>query len=333
MIAQPPFDTAELQRQDNYVVHPWEDFKNTGKNQRTIIGRSEGIYVYDSDGNRLIDGPAGMWCVNVGHGRREIAEVIAAQALEMPYFSPWSLGNAPAARLADKLRALSPGYHKGCLEVCRKYDVLYISDEVVTGFGRLGHFFASEAVFDVVPDIITAAKGLTSGYLPMGATLISDRLIEAVGGAGEGAAVFSNGFTYSGHPVCAAAALKNIEIIEGEGILEHVRKVGPYFQAKLQELRDIPMVGDVRGMGLMACVECKLEQEGEDSLSLDHEIGVRIDRHCQDLGLIVRPLINMCVMSPPLIITEEQIDDLVSILRQGIERTMDEARADGLCAA
>ncbi len=455
------FDTTELQAQDNHVLHPWDDFGSIDKNSRTIIGRSEGIYVYDTDGNRLIDGPAGMWCVNIGHGRREMAEVIAEQALHMPYYSPWSIGTPPAAKLADKLASLSPGdlnhvffttggstavdsalrfvmffnnildrpqkkhiisrskayhgstylsascsgkerdkgfldfetgfvhhipapnpyrrpqgmsldafceekvadlenkilelgadhvaafiaepilasggvivppegYHRKCMEVCRKHDVLYISDEVVTAFGRLGHFFASEAVFGVVPDIITCAKGLTSGYVPMGAVLISDALISRIQSAQSKSAVFSNGFTYSGHPVAAAAALKNIEIIEIEDLLTHAQEVGPYFQSKLQELRDLPIVGDVRGVGLMACVETNIADEGTDDLALDHAIGNVIDKHCQALGLIVRPLINMCVMSPPIVITKDQIDEMVGILRKGIERAMDEARQEGL---
>ncbi len=455
------FDTARIQTQDNHVVHPWDDIAKVGQNNRTVIGRSEGIYVYDSDGNRLMDGPAGMWCVNIGHGRQDMADAIAKQVMEMTYFSPWSLANAPAAQLADKLASLSPGdlnsvffstcgstaidsalrfvmfynncldrpekkhiisrgqgyhgstylsascsgkerdkslldfeqgfihhipapkpyrrpegqsleafcdekvadlenkileigpertaafiaepilasggvvvpppgYHQRCLEVCRKYDVLTISDEVVTAFGRLGHFFASEAVFGIVPDIITCAKGLTSGYIPMGATLISDRLIEQVSEASDGAAIFSNGFTYSGHPVAAAAALKNIEIMENEGMLEHVLKVAPYFQERLQTLRDIPIVGDVRGLGLMAGIESNLSDDIADPLGLDYEIGNRIDRHCQDQGLIVRSLINMCVMSPPLIITEAQIDDLVAMLRGGIERAMEEVKAEGI---
>ena len=120
-----------------------------------------------------------------------------------------------------------PGYQKRTLEVCRKYGVIYISDEVVTGFGRLGHFLASEPVFDIVPDIITCAKGLTSGYQPLGAAIISEKLFEKVSGSEAGGVIFSHGFTYSGHPVACAAALKNIEIIEREDICGHVRKVGP----------------------------------------------------------------------------------------------------------
>ena len=219
-----------------------------------------------------------------------------------------------------------PGYHKKCLEVCRKYDVLTISDEVVTAFGRLGHFFASEAVFGIVPDIITVAKGITSGYMPLGAVLISDRLIARLGDEQAESGIFANGFTYSGHPVACAAALKNIEIIERDKILEHAREVGPYLQARLGELREIAIVGDVRGLGLVACVECVVSRESKEPL----EIGARIGRHCQALGLLVRPAINMCVMSPPLIITKAQIDELVTALRTGIERAMEEVRSEGL---
>ena len=109
MNLQNTLGTDRLQELDNRVVHPWDNLQQVGQNQRTVVSRSEGIYVYDSDGNRLIDGPAGMWCVNVGHGRKEIAEAIAEQALAMPYYSPWGLATAPAALLADKLAALSPG--------------------------------------------------------------------------------------------------------------------------------------------------------------------------------------------------------------------------------
>ena len=222
------------------------------------------------------------------------------------------------------------GYHAACLEVCRRYDVIYISDEVVTGFGRLGDWFASESVFDITPDIITCAKGLTSGYVPLGAVLISDRLISNVGGDSERGAVFSNGFTYSGHPVSCAAALANMDIIEGEGLLEHAREVGPYLQQQLSTLIDLPIVGNVRGLGLMGCIECVVDHESREPLMLDYEVGNRIDVHCQKLGLLVRPLINMCVMSPPIIIDHEQIDELIRVLRLGIERTIDDLKKEGV---
>ncbi len=163
------------------------------------------------------------------------------------------------------------GYHAACKEICERYDVIYISDEVVTGFGRLGHWFASEDVFDVVPDIITTAKGLTSGYVPMGACLISDRLLEGLGDAG---AAFKNGFTYSGHPVSAAVALKNIEIIEREDILGHVRSVAPHFQTRLAALSSHPLVCDARGGGLVGCLELSADgKRTPETLARDYQLG------------------------------------------------------------
>ncbi len=450
--------TETFQKQDNLFLHPWEDVKNLGKNHRTVIAAADGIYVSDTDGNQLLDGPAGMWCVNIGHRRQEMADAIAGQVMQMTYASPWSLTSEPAAVLAEKLSELSPGdlnhvfyttcgstavdsalrfvmfrnnvlgqprkkhvisrtnayhgstylaasasgksqdktyldsidrtfhhiadpnlmdkpegmsmaeycanrvdalenkiheigaenvaafiaepilasggvllapegYHSACLEVCRNHDVVYISDEVVTGFGRLGHFFASEAVFDIVPDIITCAKGITSGYVPLGAFLVSDRLLKSMDPK-DPQVVFSNGFTYSGHPVACTAALKNIEIMENENLMEHVRTIAPYFQDQLATLADLPVVTDVRGRGLMACVECHMEDRGDHSPDMDYRIGNLIDKHCQRLGLLVRPIINMCVMSPPLVINTKQIDELVSKLRRGIELAMEEAKSE-----
>jgi len=246
--------------------------------------------------------------------------------------------NKVAAFIAEPIQASGgvivppKGYHERCLEVCRKHDVLYISDEVVTGFGRLGHWFASEQMFGIVPDMITCAKGMTSGYSPMGACIISDKLFADISGDRSQGATFSNGYTYSGHPVSAAVALKNIEIFERDGILEHVRAVSPLFQERLYGLRELPMVVDTRGLGLVGCVECAINA-GDDNLAIDREIGSRIDAHCQNLGLIVRPIINMCVFSPPLIITENQITQMFDILEQGIRLTADEYVKKGWCGA
>ena len=449
-------ETADLMRIDNQFIHPWDDIVKLGENERTVVEKGDGVYVYDSNGKRLLDGPGGMWCVNIGHGREEMARAIYDQIMQLSYTSPWALTTGPAVKFSEALTAEAPGdlnhaffttggstavdsalrfvqfynnirgksekkhiishkkgyhgstylsasvsgkerdkssldfveglvhhisaphslwkteeqsdsefldqcvanledcivevgpdlcavfvaepilasggvivppkgYHQRCLEICRKYDMLYLSDEVVTSFGRLGHCFASEAVFGIQPDIITTAKGLTSAYIPMGAFLVSDRVLKEVRELGGDSAVFSNGFTYSGHPVAAAAGLKNLEIMKREKLFEHVQEVGPYMQEQLQTLRDIPIVRDVRGIGLMGCVECELKQGGDD-LTMDYEIGNRIDKHCQALGLIVRPLVNMCVMSPPLTITREQIDEMIGILRKGIELAMHELK-------
>jgi len=457
MTVQPNDLTAKFR----HLLHPWEHLGDHPTQNRLLIERGEGVFVYDREGRKLYDGPAGMWCVQIGHGRREIAETMAEQAMKLAYYSPWGLGNVPATELAAKLASLSPGdcntvlfttggstavdsalrfvalynnvkgrpekkhvisresaYHgstylsasctgkdrdrnffdfetqrihrvsapdvyrrpagmsiedftarllaefeakileigpercaafiaepiqasggvvvpppgylKGMHALCRKHDLLYISDEVVTAFGRLGHWFASEEVFGIQPDIVTVAKGITSGYVPLGATLISDRVLAEIKGEKGQGVNFFHGYTYFGHPVATAVALKNIEIMEREDILGHVREVGPYFQAALRTLADIPIVGDVRGMGLMACVECVISRDSKEPLKLDKTIGRRIDEHAERLGLIVRPLINHCVLSPPLVVTKSQIDEIVAILRQAILLAQEEVRREGL---
>ncbi|MEE9301308.1 MAG: aminotransferase [Alphaproteobacteria bacterium] len=460
------YDTKDLWTKDKeHVLHAWSNLQTVREKGSLVVAEADGIYVWDSDGNKMIDGPAGMWCINIGYGRDEMADAIAEQVRRMPYFSPFhQMTSPPTAELGAKIAELAPGdlnevffttggstavdsairfvwsyhrytgsknkkhiisrldsyhgstyltasvcgkmtdrspyfdyitdqdfihhlpspypyrrpegtsleefcdekvadlenkilelgsenvacfiaepilasggviipppgYHKRTLEICRKYDVIYISDEVVTAFGRLGHFFASEPVYDIVPDIITCAKGLTSGYLPLGALIISERLFGAVAGAQAKDSVFANGFTYSGHPVAAAAGLKNIEIMEREKICEHVREVGPYFMERLESLYDLPMVGEVRGSHLMACVECVANRKTKERFKLELGIGPRIDMHCQKNGLIVRPFEHFCVLSPPLVITKEEIDEMVRILREGMEATMNDLRREGL---
>jgi adenosylmethionine-8-amino-7-oxononanoate aminotransferase len=221
------------------------------------------------------------------------------------------------------------GYLKRIREICRDNDILYVSDEVVTGFGRLGHVFASGDVFGIDPDMITFAKGVTSGYFPLGGVIISERLLEELRRSNHPDAMFGHGLTYTSHPIGCAVALRNLDLLE-ESVLQHTREIAPYFQAQLKTLEELPLVGEVRGVGLMACVECVADRESKDPLQLDKNVGKRIDAHCHELGLLVRPLINMCVMSPPLIITKEQVDDMVAILREGISRTMDDLRKEGV---
>ena len=440
--------SAEMVRDwDNaHFLHPWEAMDG-GDADRMIAAGGEGIYLRDAAGRRYIDGPGGMWCVNIGYGRQEMADAIAKQVMELPYYNPFALTAEPAAALSRRLAEMAPGdlntifltssgsaavdsalrfvqfynnlrgrpekkkiiardrgyhgstylagsvtgkdrfkrrldsqsdlvrfigdpnpykrpegmsvdewrdakvaeleqaildegpenvavfiaepimasggvivpppgYHQATLEVCRRHDILYHSDEVVTGFGRLGHWFASEEVFGITPDIITSAKGLTSGYLPLGAAIISDRLLAEIQGAENADILFSNGYTYSGHPVTCAAALKNIEIMEREDILAHVRAITPHFQSRLRDLARHDIVGDVRGMGLLGCVEGVSRPDLPEAkrFAIDSEFGARVDAKCEEMGLIVRPIVNMCVFSPPLIITEGQIDEMFDIL-------------------
>ncbi len=209
------------------------------------------------------------------------------------------------------------GYLSGIREICTEHDILFVADEVVTAWGRLGHWFASESVFGVVPDIITSAKGLTSGYLPLGAMIYSDRIHEVIStGSSEG--WYASGYTYAGHPVSCAAALKNIEIIEREDLLGNADTVGRYFEERLSTLGDLPHVGDVRGMRMMMCVESVADKRTRELFPDDLNIGKRIAIEAEKLGLIVRPIGHLNVMSPPLTITRDDVDFIVDRLRQAI---------------
>lgn len=202
-------------------------------------------------------------------------------------------------------------------QICADHEIVYVSDEVVTAFGRLGEWFASESVFGIVPDMITSAKGLTSGYLPLGATIVSDRFYDVIAEPGHDR-YLALGYTYSGHPVSCAAALKNIEIIEREGLLDHVKDVGPYFIERLGTLADLPMVGDVRGSHLMACVEFVSDRASKQRYPDEVDVGKLVANACEPRGLIVRPMVHLNVMSPPLVITRDEVDRIVHVLRDAI---------------
>jgi len=209
------------------------------------------------------------------------------------------------------------GYHQRTHAICKKHDVLYVSDEVVTAFGRLGHWFASEDVFGFLPDIITCAKGLSSGYLPLGAAIYSDEIHNVISEPGKGR-YFAQGFTYSGHPVCCAAALKNIEIMERENIFQNAIDVGDYFGEQLNTLTDLPIVGEVRGYRLMQCVEFVANKETREMFPEEMDIGKVVSDIADKKGLMVRPIGHLNVMSPPLIITRDEVDFAVATLRDSI---------------
>ena len=210
------------------------------------------------------------------------------------------------------------GYLKAMWEICQKHDILFVADEVVTAWGRLGHWFASKDEFDIQPDVICSAKGLSSGYLPIGAMIYSDRIHDVIAN-GDPDRWYASGFTYTGHPVCCAAALKNIEILERENLIERVRETGTYFEERLKTLLDLPLVGDVRGKKLMMCVENVADKETKALLPDDVNIGKRVANAAEKRGLIVRPLGHLNVMSPPLTITKDEIDIIVDNLGKAIE--------------
>jgi len=210
------------------------------------------------------------------------------------------------------------GYLAGLRELARENDILFVADEVITAFGRLGDWFASN-LWDLDPDIITLAKGLTSGYLPMGATMLSDEMADTLSGSGY----FAHGFTYSGHPSCAAAALANLQTIESLGLVESVRdNVGPYFQEKLHSFANHPAVGEIRGVGLIGAIEL-LPKGGRAALLPGANLGIRAANLIRQEGSIVRGIRDLIAMAPPLIMTKPEIDQLFDSISRGLDHLWD----------
>jgi adenosylmethionine-8-amino-7-oxononanoate aminotransferase len=222
-----------------------------------------------------------------------------------------------------------PNYLPRMRELCTRHGILFIADEIVTAFGRLGHMFASQDEFGVTPDMIVCAKGLTSGYIPLSAVIYSDAIQDAIS-APDPDAWFTHGYTYAGHPVACAVALKNIEIIEREELCANAARVGDYLEVRLGELRDLPIVGDVRGRRLMMCVEYVRDKKTRERLPDSVNISKRISNACEASGLLVRPIGHLDVLSPPLIITKAEVDMIVTTLRAAIEKVTVELTAEGL---
>jgi adenosylmethionine-8-amino-7-oxononanoate aminotransferase len=444
-----------------HALHPWTNFGPFEDQGALVISRGEGAFLWDANGAKYFDAVGGLWCTNIGLGRREMADAIAEQALRLAFSNTFvDMTNDPSAQLSAKLAALAPGdlnrvhfttggstaidtaarmvqYYQHCMgrpekthlvarnhsyhgstylsqsigkrpgdrveqfrykedgihhlsvpnpyrrpdgmteaafcdhlvaefedliasvgpdriggffaepiqasggvivppegylrrmwEVCRRHDILFVADEVVTAFGRLGHWFASWDEFGVQPDIICTAKGLSSGYVPIGALIFSDRIWEAM--AADGDRWFTSGYTYSGHPVACAAALKNIEIMEREDLLGNATRVGALFEARLKELTALPIVGDVRGRKLMICVENVADKATKALLPDELDVGKRISDASEAMGLMVRPIGHLNVMSPPLIITEDDVDFVGRTLEKAIRQVADRMVKDGV---
>jgi len=437
----------QIMEMNSHLIHSFADLHSIKQDGGpTVITGAEGAYVVNSEGEKMLDGIGGLWCVNIGHGRREIIDAITKQLHELDYYSTfYNLTHPLAAELADKITSLAPdnlnhvyfansgsvandtairilhhyynrigkpkkkkilsrigayhgsthlaiamttpayrigwdsaeelvhhlssplpyrrpdgmteeefcdhlidemkttiegmgaeniacfiaepvmgaggvilppeGYHQRAEAVMRAYDIKTISDEVVTAFCRLGPFFASEEVFQIRPDIITSAKGLTSGYQPMSATLITDEIYEVISAPGD---FFLHGMTYSGHPACCAAALANIALMEQEDLPNRVKHTGKSFENTMKGLLDLDIVGDVRGSHFMIGIEFVSDKATKQIFGDDIMIGKRVAREAQARGLVVRPLGHMAVLSPPLILTETQIDQIGTILRESI---------------
>ncbi len=444
--------TTETTLQEQAKRHLWMHFSRMGAfadgADIPIIVRGDGCYVWDEHGNRYLDGLSALFCVNIGHGRQDVAQAGADQARELGFFTTWNYAHPPAIELATRIASLAPGdlnrvfftsgggesvetalkvvrqYHKltghpnktkviarevayhgttmgalaatgvtalrqpfepftpggchvpntnlyrlppgygaetlaesvaqriefegpdtvaavimepvqnagGCFtppegyfqrvrEICDHYGVLLISDEVICAWGRLGHWFGAER-YGYQPDIITTAKGLTSSYAPMGAMIASDRVVEPFL---HGTNSFVHGFTWGGHPMCAAVAMANLDVFEQEGLLEHVRENEGAFRAMLEGLRDIPIVGDVRGAGYFHAIELVKDRETKQSFTDEEsETLLRgfLSGELFKRGLICRaddrgdPVVQL---SPPLIAGPEHFEEMESVLRPVLE--------------
>jgi len=432
-------------------LHPFTDFRGLAEEGGSrIITKAKGVWLEDSEGQRVIDGMAGLWCVNVGYGRERLAKAAYDQMLELPYYNTFfKTATPPSIELAEKLVQLTPaglnkvfyassgseandtiarivrrywklagkpgrvniisrvnGYHGSTMasaslggmkpmhdvdglplpgfhhvrqpyvygeagdmspedfgkaaakaiedkilelgadtvaafigepvqgaggviippdsywpevqRICRQYDILLIADEVICGFGRTGHWFGSN-LYDIKPDLMPLAKGLTSGYLPLSAVMVGDRVAEVLWDKGG---EFAHGFTYSGHPVACAVALENIAIIEEENLVRRVRdETGPYLQQRLATLADHPLVGEVRGVGLLGAMELVCDKASRARFSPEGRAGTLCRDHCVKQNVVSRAVRDTMLVSPPLIISKAEIDELVARLTRAIDLT------------
>jgi putrescine aminotransferase len=261
--------------------------------------------------------------------------------------SPAEFGIYAAKQLEDKIKALGPDniaafigeplqgaggvlippetYWPEVNRICREHDILLIADEVICGFGRTGKMFGSD-YFGIQPDIMTLAKAITSGYLPLSAVMVGDRVANVmINETGE----FYHGFTYSGHPVACAVALANLDIIEREGLVERAATMGEILRGKLHAaLDDHPMVGEVRGIGLIGAIELVADKRTRRFFEKRGRIGLICRDHCIENGLIMRAVRDTMVFSPPLIISEPEIDLLVARVAKSIDQTYEKVKAE-----
>ncbi len=450
--------TAELQALDAaHHIHPFSqnsEFETTGAR---VITRADGVTLTDSEGVELLDAMGGLWCVNIGYGRHELADVAARQMRELPYYNSFfKTTHVPVIALSKRLAELAPGdlnhafyassgseandtnirmvrtywaelgkpekqiiisrknaYHGSTLgaaslggmtamhaqgglplpdmhhidqpnwwaeggdsdpaefgleraqqlekaildlgenrvaafiaepvqgaggviippetywpeiqRICDKYEILLIADEVICGFGRTGNWFGSQTM-GIRPDIMTIAKGLSSGYIPIGGSIVSDKVAEVIAGC-----EFNHGYTYSGHPVAAAVALENLRIMDEEGIITRVAEdTGPYLQEKWRALADHPLVGEAKIVGMMGSIAMTPDKSTRAAFAEPGTAGLICRDRCFANGLIMRHVGDRMIISPPLVLEKSDIDTLIDRATKSLDETYARLKADGV---
>ena len=216
-------------------------------------------------------------------------------------------------------------YFEKIQAVLKKYDVLFVADEVICGFGRTGNFWGSQT-FGLKPDILTCAKALSSSYLPISAVMITEEVYEPVARGSAELGVFGHGYTYTAHPVCAAVALETLKIYEERDILSHVRKVAPRFQERLHALGDHPLIGESRGVGLVGALEIVADKDSRKPFDAKVGAGAVVNKMAANNGLIVRAIGDTIAFTPPLIITDAQIDELFDKMGKALDNAIDDIK-------
>jgi putrescine---pyruvate transaminase len=448
-------DIDHVRAMDNaHHLHPFTDHKALHAARVRVITRAEGVWLWDGDNKRILDGMSGLWCVNVGYSQPSLVEAAAKQMTTLPYYNTFfSSTTSPAALLSERLAAIAPpglsrvfyacsgseavdsalrmarvfwqlrgkpekriivsreyGYHGSTMagasaggmkdmhrqggdlpdfrqvmtpytyrnagamsphefglhaaqslerlieevgadriaafigepiqgaggviippdsywpeiqRICRAHDILLIADEVICGFGRLGTMFGATS-FGIAPDMMTTAKGITSGYIPLSALFLGDRVAETfIEEAGE----FYHGFTYSGHPVACAVALANLDIIEGSGLVGAAERQGAKLRAALAAaLADHPLVGEIRGRGLIGAIELVEDRDAHKSFASDRKVGATCRDFAMAEGLVMRACRDTMVFAPPLIITDDEIAEFTTRAARAIDRTWQSLR-------
>ena len=455
----PSRTTLEWQAADSaHYLHPFTDHKSLASKGSRVIERADNIYLWDTDGHRILDAMSGLWCVNVGYGQKDLIDAATRQLTTLPFYNSFfQTATPPAIELAELLAQVTPpqfqhvffagsgsegndtvvrmvrrywdvlgqpartviisrnnAYHgstmagaslggmsgmhaqgglpipgithieqpfwfelgqgmsrdafglkaAGWLEdriltigadriaafigepvqgaggvivppetywpeiqrICDKYGILLVSDEVICGFGRTGHWFGCER-FGFRPDLMTFAKGVTSGYIPLGGVMVGERIARVlIDQGGE----FNHGYTYSGHPVACAVAIANIRLLQRERVVQNVHDVlGPYLVQQFAEIAKHPLVGEVQTCGLMGAVQLVRDKSTSKSFPAELDIGMVCRGHCFANGLIMRAVGDRMIVAPPLVITCAQIDEMAALIRRCLDLTLKDATRAG----